>query len=208
MKKHYDPKKPANPQKGVPHMFKFFILLLSVVCCKQDIDYQYPAFITTGQNSGLGVSYTDIEPDDTICYYYCYPYKIYSLDLDKDKIDDVELRHEVSYPYILSGGYSKTEITPLANCSVVVSPINPSLVDSLNIGDTINIHRSWSDSTVLLYSYHWSIMSAAKIEGYWFETDKHYIGIKISKPGYQLYGWIDYDFHATKIRDFAITTPF
>ena len=192
--------------------FLYLILVLLILSCNKNegdpaCDYQYPAFITAGQNSGEGIRYVDIEPDDTICYHFCYPFKIYSLDLDNDGIVDFELKFEISYPWTLSSGYEILNIIPLENSSVYVSELNYNWVKPLVFDDTISYNNNWSDSTALLYSRHWNIWTPSIIEGYWSGNDYYFIGIKIAKKDYQSFGWIHYGYHGLKIKQYAITIP-
>jgi len=198
--------------------FLYLILAFLILSCneKEDDDqnnekegeYQYPSFITTGQNFGEGIRYIDIEPDDTMCDHYCYPYATKSLDLDNDNIFDFELKFEMSDPFRQSSGYSIFRITPLENNSVCVSGLNYNWVESLVFDDTIGYNSNWSDTTALLYSCYWYLEKPSQIEGYWYENDNYFVGIKIPKKDYQMYGWIDVDFHGPKIKQYAITIPY
>ena len=96
----------------------------------------------------------------------------------------------------------------MENNSVCVSGLNYDWVESLVFDDTIGYDNNWSDSTALLHSCHWFFEKPSQIEGYWYENDNYFIGIKIPKKDYQMFGWIDVDFHDKKIKQYAITIPY
>jgi hypothetical protein len=210
-------------------LYSAIFLTLSSCNDKSD-EYYYLTFIKAGQVSGTGIMYVDIIPDDTIDIPL-YPAILKTtnidydttisasytnswdtsrnLDLNNDNINDFELILTRSDPNILGSRSSQLVIKPLEMNSVCVSKTKNNWVDSLKYNDTINNNNNWSDSTALLFFHSWTMNGLETYyttEGYWYNHDNIYIGVKIVKNNNQLFGWID--LKKNIIRQFGITIPY
>jgi len=166
-------------------------------------------FIRAGQTQGLGIRYMDIVPNIKVPNVNTEdPYTsidtTQNIDLNNDSIDDFRLRYYVlHWPYCCKT--KKLELTPLNMNSVCISNIGTNWVDSLKYNDTISINNKWSKSTALLFQWH-MYGGGINVQGYWYDNDNIYIGIRIIKGNNQIFGWID--MKGNILRKYAVTTPY
>lgn len=197
----------------------FIAITLFIFSCntmdEQDtkVEWKYLTSIKAGQNIGVGIKYVDYEPDSVLYFYYhALNEGIRYLDLDGDGNNDFEFSHFIADPGIQSRRIYSLSIKPLGSNEICISKIKSNWVDSLKYNAEIDNTCHWSDSTALLYDYHWQMFtsptfySIEKIKGYWYNNDNIYIGVKIVKDTKPYYGWID--MYQNTIRQYAITMPY
>jgi hypothetical protein len=187
----------------------FLVLVLIILSCDTDKDYNYLTYITAGQEDGIGILYVDIEPDDTLRIFNCElePHSERDLDLNNDQVIDFRLEYKVSNCSALGGSWGYLGIVPLGNNSICVSKEESSWAEALYSNDTINENNTWSDSTALLFEHLWNILvGPVYYYGYWRQDADIFVAVKIMSGDYVLYGWID--IKRNILRRYAISMPF
>ncbi|HET6557910.1 MAG TPA: hypothetical protein VFG54_11390 [Prolixibacteraceae bacterium] len=199
-------------------LFIILTLLILIMACKKEntIADKFLTFIEAGQTDGVGIKYVDFEPDEKLISSNGSE-AFLKLDLNKDSIDDFELRYtSMSY----GRWYNQySQIIPLENNSVCISKTitysDFAFVESLKYGDTIGINNNWTNSKAYLYRFYrnWqryqnpdTTIVSESIYGDWYSQNNIYVGVKIIKNDKQLFGWID--MKDTTLRRYAVSSPF
>jgi hypothetical protein len=198
----------------------FAVFVAAIICsCEKDSDSVYTDdYIIAGQVSGNGIDYHDPDPDlsctlsdpwnktDTVIY----------LDLNSDGITDFNIHGSMLHPSALGGDWESVTITPL-NTNEICIDLNSGWLDTVPKNDTINQHRTWSDSTALIYSYSWMMGEPSETNGLWINVtteNTYYIGVMVYKNEIPYYGWIGMIRDATsfsfsyQISDYCILKPY
>ena len=184
----------------------FLILLLS--CKKENADSTASVEPITSliiEYNNPNIIVIDINPDTTIVSAFVE--NVYSIDFNSDGRDDIKLSVMNIYGF---GGLiladSKLRIQTLnSDCHLLIDSIYPhvdlngntiinqSLVDSiypkvLSLRDTVNIHGKWRQGNINILNSGWDIPPTDDhyYEGYWWDLDEKYIGIKFKNS----LGWI------------------
>jgi hypothetical protein len=190
----------------------YLVLIIGIILasCKKDNEEKFLTSIKAGQKDGIGIKYVDIVPDDSSLGYSRHPTQQQKyLDLNGDGIDDFELMYQTSDSQIMSVEHYEINIKPFGLNLVCITQSGNNWVDSLKYNTIIDNNINWSNSTALLYEYHWWMHSEPPIptiKGFWYDHDNIYIGVKIVKDENQIFGWID--MKKNTIRGYAITVPY
>jgi hypothetical protein len=188
----------------------------SIENCKTE--YIYPTLIHAGQESGCGIRYINILPDDTLLVNPSNLDTSITYDLDGNNISDFKLTYSISSPFMLGGGYSNFYITPLGSNSVCASSIHSNLADSLSYNSIIDSTKTWSNLKADLYNTYWTMAHIDDTTyGYWKYPKSYYVGVRINNAGVYHYGWIAVNYshivskYAVTIQyshsDIAMTNP-
>lgn len=175
---------------------------------------KFLTLIRAGQTDGIGIKYVDFEPNEKFSYYND-PYSAFkNIDMNNDSIDDFELKYSAFH-------FQKyLQITPLENNYVCVSKsiqLDPPFVESLAFGDSISGNNNWTNSKAYLFTYRLSSYTdydtgnqvcSEGSQGYWYDHDNIYVGVKIVKDGKELFGWIDVKIKGQGIRGYAVSEPY
>jgi hypothetical protein len=157
----------------------------------------------------------DFVPDEKMEWGYSIKY----LDLNNDSINDFKLIY-VDRPLMPSTYENYLTITPLEENSVCVSKnitsMNSPFVESLAFGDTIGTNKNWSNSNAYLFMYTkycftddtGKLICREGSDGYWYDHDNSYMGVKIIKESKEFYGWIDVKMKGEAIRGYAVSVPY
>ncbi len=200
------------------------VLFISFFSCKKDDnketikpigEYQYLNSLYAGQETGLGIKYTDIEPDDilTVTTYSNECTKAYIFD-NNDSLG-FKITYGISSPFMLGAKSCWLKITPLnKNSSISVLNSDTTIVDTLKYNNIIDSTKNWSNSMAILYSNITFFNGNTSSKGFWQNNNKFYIGIRMKNKGKYIYGWIfvkcgDYNsFSENVITRYAITIPY
>jgi hypothetical protein len=203
----------------------FFLFLLLISSCRKDKDepvVKITPLIIEYTSSNIAVN--DI-PDTTIESFQLPHY--FHIDLNSDGQDDFRFSVYNIYGY---GGLvlfrSNMRIESWNSDSYIFADsifphvdlngdtvIHQSTVDSLypkvfSLGDTISIHENWERGNLNILRTGWDIPPSEEhyYEGFWWNSDKKYIGVKCKG----LSGWIkigipDKFNRSIKIYEYALT---
>jgi hypothetical protein len=192
-----------------------FIHVILISSCKKDeVKYTLGDLIQAGQKNGLGIEYTDLEPDIncTIVDPWQKTDTTINLDLNSDGIHDFSLFRTMCDPSMLGGDCEDVTIIPLMDNEICVD-FGTNWLDTLSNHDSIKITNNWTHNEALLYSYYWVLGGVSSTEGFWQhvkDENRNFIGFKILKNEKSYFGWIgmksdstfrSYDFYLT---DYAI----
>jgi hypothetical protein len=213
--------------KYIYFLFYIFLLLLSS-CKKEKKEPVVPVititpFIIEYNNPNIFVN--DIKPDTTIESFQVPNY--FQIDLNSDGQDD--FRFSVFNMYAYGGlvlAISNLRIESLNSDSYIFvdsifphvdlngdTVIHQSSIDSIypkvfSLGDTISIHENWKKGNFNILRSGWEIPPSGEhyYEGYWWNLDEKYIGIKCKG----LLGWIKIGIpnkynRSIKIYEFALS---
>ena len=215
-----------NHMKHTYFLFSFFLILLSS-CNKEKKEPIAPItgitpFIIEYNNPNILLN--DIKPDTTIESFQVPNY--FQIDLNSDGQDD--FKFSVFNMYAFGGlvlALSNLRVESLNKDSYIVvdsifphvdlhgdTIIHQSSVDSVypkvfSLGDTITIHEHWENGNFNILRSGWEIPPTDKhyYEGYWWNLDEKYIGIKCKG----LIGWIKIGIsnnnRSIKIYEFALS---
>lgn len=202
----------------------FIYLTFILFACDKEKQVQIPDFILAGQTDGFGIAFVDFEPDENLVVippdYESIKLK---LDLNKDSIDDFEIVY--GYTDRTSCCYRlEAFIISLNNNSVCVLKTDSFTVAPLVYNDIIDSNSTWSDSKAYLFNYWYakhttpdgSDLIQTDLDGYWYNTDKFYMGVKIKNDDDdELFGWIDVNLiaglngiNSGVVRRYSITQPY
>jgi hypothetical protein len=171
------------------------ILFLQLIACdKAEYNAQlvYLDYIIAGQTSGIGIKYTDIEPNDTFSYKPTETFKNRSIDLNDDSINDFVIYFSGSSSPIYHSLYSR--IIPLNNNTVAIPDFENNIADTIDLNDTIDNNLHWANDTCILYGDYWyrtyEYNEFSSTKGLWNNVKNKFIGTKVFLDDKTLYGWI------------------
>lgn len=200
------------------------ILFIGLFSCKNDDnqetikpagEYQYLNSIFAGQETGYGIIYNDIEPDDSLIVSPSINSCVKTYLFEHSDSLGFKITYNISSPFQLGAKSYWLDITPLnKNSSISVLNSDNSIVDTLIFNNIIDSTKKWSDSMAILYSNSIYFNGNTSTKGFWQNNNKFYIGIRLKYKGKYLYGWMfvkcgDYSsFSENVITRYAITTPY
>lgn len=176
------------------------VLFISLFSCKKNdnqltimpiYEYQFLNSIYAGQETGLGVKYKDIEPDDIleVSAFINSCTKTYLFDI-YDSLG-FKITYNISSPFLLGAKSYWLNITPLnSNTSISVLNSNDNIVDTLKYNNIIDSTNKWSNSKATLYENTTYFNGNTSTIGFWQNNNKFYIGIRMKYKGEYLYGWV------------------
>jgi hypothetical protein len=206
------------------------ILLIASISCKEDKNFLLPEEIIAGQKTGNGINYFDFEPD--LACYVANPWEkqdtSFSLDLNKDGVNDFIFKRHKSHPGMLGMGSDEMKIVSLGNNAICISPYHDPdtvmgmcqhsalyWVDTIPVSDTINDKLLWTHEISLIYYNLWVIQQCYLTDGLWRNVvtpHEKYIGFRIVANENKYYGWIGMNRYAANdsylITDYAIATEY
>jgi hypothetical protein len=168
-------------------IFLLSALFLKIATCNCQTNSLYLTSIKAGQDSGCGIKYFDIVPDDTLRISPLGNLMAdQSYDIDGNDTVDFKITCMTSDIYMLGSGYTYFYITPFSGNAVCVSGYT-NIADSLRYNDIIDSNRTWSNSNAYFYYYQWVFGQPTTTYGYW-TNQSYYVGIRIKSGTNQLYG--------------------
>ncbi len=136
-------------------------------------------FILAGE-MGNSIYYDNISPDWER-YAYGLTGDSIVIDINNDNTTDVSIKYAT-----ISAANSYTTQTTVSALNGALFSLSPK-----NLNDTIHSSSSWSSSTSLLsFTKIDFATSDTSVSGPWISKTDKYLGIKITKNGQVMYGWI------------------
>jgi hypothetical protein len=182
------------------HLLLVLLVFLVFSCKKEDdvIDDADPGAVTTlipsaigaGQDTGLGVSYVDLDPDSIFTNGPYHFLDSVALDMNADGNIDFMVIKQISDPFMLGAIWRKFDIRPLGDNQVCISAPGSNLVDTLSFNAVIDSSRTWSNAISILYQYSWSMAGNSSTDGYFMNNGPYYVGLRINAGGRAYYGWL------------------
>ena len=164
-------------------------------------------YIIVGKNSGQGIFYNDISPNDTLTHLYGNSLNdTVNFDLNGDNVFDFALYIWMSK----SMGHDRFNLVffPTSNTQIAVILDTIKFEDTISYnflkdiwvgkkyampfhyGDTLNINQNWLSDTTTLYFYQWYVDKESVKYGLWYELKDKYLGIRLIKKNEDYYGWL------------------
>lgn len=181
-------------------------LFLLLACENEPNQLIYPEYIIAGQTDGNGIVYTDIQPNDTLSFFYSSTLTEDSIDLDIDGTVDLKIHFYAAASPAFD--YFKHTIIPFNENAIATSESDSYFIDTLRLNDTIGPGLKWVNDTSLLFEHSWVITGTSYREGLWNDAGEKFVGVKIVKDDTIQYGWIRMEIkHMSRliIYDFACT---
>jgi len=164
------------------------------------ISLMTPDYYKAGLDSGIGIFYTNIDPDVIIN-------GIYNLDLNNDGTIDFKL----SKHWYGSGHIEDAEsyIVPYNNNKVAVISAGSLYPDTMMETSMINQDLFWNDTSCIIRIYYMNLMPPSNSYSYgiWGDEVDRYIGLYLNDGGF--YGWIhlNTDRYSMTLLDYAWYDP-
>lgn len=181
----------------------YLLIALTALACTKDVTVPtdgpgvdlastYPTSIRAGQETGVGIDHLDFVPNVNFDALYVLCDSIY-VDMNADLTNDFMLTYCMSNPFTLGAEWDTLRIFPMGGNQICVDPADHSLADSLLFDEVIDAHRTWSDTTAILFHRSSTQAGSSSSSGYFLYNSLHYIGIRMNMDQDTLYGWIYLD---------------
>ena len=171
-------------------LFFVGVLLLVFLSCTRDSTTVFPTYIAAGQTDGDGLWYTPLPFPDTL-YYSKYESAIRDLDINHDKVNDIEIK----ILYFATPGTSVYEstITPLNGAEMAATSTDSCCIDTLKLNDRIDDYLNWSTNANILYCAYGD-QGTFNQRGLWEHASNCYAGIRINADNHRYYGWLHLEY--------------
>ncbi len=166
------------------------------------ISISNPDHFRAGQKAGIGVIYTDIEPDvelfpikETLTYY---------IDINDDGIDDYFIRatHNSSPSFT----EVQTWCVPLNGNEVNTTAPESNALDVLDSAYMISRHLQWNSSeAAFFYAFESIVPGSSYSWGLWHGIGFKYLGLRMFNESDTIYGWLNLKIYggSVVIQEFA-----